>query len=458
MLFENISYLTPDFEVAHGFVGVKDGHIVYVGEMDPTTPPPLSANSSSDASARTSGTPERAPAFSAGDFKERYDGAGRLLIPGMYNTHTHIPMTLLRGYAESLSLQDWLTQRIFPFEAKLTDESAYPATLLGIAEMLRFGVVSFTDMYYFTEARVRAITESGIKANICEGLMVFDPDATYEQLPAQARNEQLVQRYHNTLDGRLKIDLNIHSEYISNPQVVRAVGEHAVELGVQTHVHISETSLEHEECKGRRGGLTPVQYFDSLGFFRAPCTAAHCVWTEPEDWALLAERGVTVSANPASNMKLASGFAPIPQMLAAGVNVALGTDGVASNNSHNIIQTLYLFALLYKGSSGDPTVVTPAQALAAATVHGARSQGRPDCGTIEVGKRADLVVLDVELPWMQPTHNLVNNLVYSAQGADVVLTMVDGTVLYRDGVWPTLDVEWAIAATQAAADAIVASL
>jgi 5-methylthioadenosine/S-adenosylhomocysteine deaminase len=431
MLFADIDYLRGDFELGHGFVGTEGALITYLGAEEPEHP-------------------ER--------FGERYDGAGRLLVPGMYNTHAHLPMTLLRGYAENLSLRDWLYNRVFPFEGQIDNERAYAATLLAIAEMLRFGVVGVTDMYFFSEARLRAVAESGIKINICDGIMVFDDKTVYEQTPNYALNERLVREHHNTQDGRIRVDLNIHSEYISNPQVVRAVGEHALELGVQTHVHISETQLEHDECKQRRNGLTPAQYFESLDFFRAPCTAAHCVYAEPADWEIFAARGVSVAANPASNMKLASGFAPIPQMLAAGVNVTLGTDGVASNNNHNLLKELYLFALIYKGSTGDPTAITPAEALAAATINGARSQGRADCGSIEQGKRADLVVFDVEVPWMQPVHSLVNNLVYAAQGSDVVLTMVDGAVLYRDNTWPTIDIERAAAATQQVATTIAQSL
>ncbi|MDR3052779.1 MAG: amidohydrolase [Coriobacteriales bacterium] len=434
MLFSEIDYLDSNLDVLHGFVGVRDGRIDYVGANDPTHSNP------------------------ALDYGERYNGAGKLLIPGLYNTHAHAPMVLLRGYAENLPLQQWLYEAVFPFEDRIRAAQAYPAMLVAIAEMLRFGVVSFSDMYFFTEERARAVAESGIKANLCNGLMVFDPDVRYEDMPDKESNERFVRSYHNTLDERLKIDLNIHSEYISNPQVVQAVGQQALELGVNTHIHLSETAREHEECKQRRGGLTPAAYFESLGFFKQPCVAAHCVHTEPEDWQILARNGVTVSANPASNMKLASGFAPVPQMLAAGINVTLGTDGVASNNSHNILKDLYLFALLYKGATGDPTVVTAKEALAAATINGARAQGRLDSGSIAVGNRADVAVLDISGPWFSPQTDLLNNLVYAGQGSDVVLTMVDGAVLYRDGIYPTIDVKRAIFETQQATQAILASL
>ena len=439
MLFSNIDYLTSDFTIAHGYVLVEDGRIAYVGADDPTA-----------------GATDAAMASAAQ--VERYDGRGKLLIPGLINAHAHAPMTLLRGYAENLSLHDWLNTRVFPFEDKIDDEKTYPATLLAIAEMLRFGVVSFSDMYYFSDARAQAVIDSGIKVNISHGLISLNPEMTYDQLPNKAIDDHLVATYHNTYDQRLKIDLCIHAEYTTSPRVVEAVGQAAVDHGVQTHIHISETRSEHEECKLRHGGKTPAQYFESLGFFRQPCTAAHSVWSEPVDWEIYQRNSVTVASCPASNMKLASGFAPVPQMLAAGVNVALGTDGMASNNSHNLLKDLYLFATLYKGSSGDPTVVTPAQALAAATINGARSQGRLDCGAIKVGNRADLAVLDTNVPWMQPAINPLNNLVFSAQGNDVVLTMVDGRVLYRDGVWPTIDVQRAALLTSQAAHGIIASL
>lgn len=207
------------------------------------------------------------------------------------------------------------------------------------------------------------------------------------------------------------------------------------------HVHVSETSAEVAGCRERHQGRSPVRFLADCGAFDVPALAAHCVWVDEDDIALLAEKGVTVACNPASNMKLASGFAPVPQMLAAGVRVALGTDGPASNNAHNMFRDLYLLATMYKGSSADPTAITPAQALFAATRAGALAQGREDCGAVAAGMRADLCVLDVTGPSMWPVHDMLANVAYSTSGAEVVLTMCDGRVVYRDGAWPTIDVE-----------------
>ncbi len=431
ILFANVDYIAEDFSIKHGFVLVEDSTISALTEDDPR------AN----------------PAFSKEGVRI-IEGKNRLLMPGLYNIHTHIPMTLLRGYAEGLSLHDWLNTKVFPFEELVTPEMALPASELAIAEMLRFGVVSFSDMYNFNKERAEAVRTSGIKANLSYGVASFDPEERYEDMPQKAEVEELVRTYHNTCDGRLKIDAYVHSEYLSNPYIVEAVGEHAQELGVHTHIHLSETQSEHEEAKGRRGGLTPTQYFDSLGFFAQPCTAAHAVWTEPEDWQILAARGVSVAHNPCSNAKLGSGIAPISGMLAAGVNVGLGTDGVASNNNHNIFKELYTAALLAKARELDASLLTPTQALALATVNGARSQGRANAGLLKVGAAADLLLVDTSGPWMQPTHNQLNNLVYSAQGTDVYMTLVDGKVLYEDGEWKTIDVERVASQTSKAASDI----
>ncbi len=433
MLFSDIAILDEHFEVqTNRWVGVIDGRIEYIGAEAPS------------------------PAEAA-RYGEVYDGDEKLLVCGMYNAHAHAPMTLLRGYAENLPLQTWLNDRVFPFEAKISDEDAYWATMLACAEMLRYGTVSFSDMYYHSRERIRAVTECGMKMNSCEGLIAFE-DKPYAEYPDCAVNEELVREFHGSADGRIRIDYNIHSEYLSTPTVAADIARIAKEKGLGIHVHVSETKSEHEECKERHGGLTPVRYFDSLGVFDVPVTAAHCVWVDEGDIDILAERGVFVAANPVSNMKLGSGFAPIVRMLERGVNVALGTDGVASNNNHDLYQDLYVFALTQKGASLDPTAVSPAAAMRAATRMGALSQGREDCGRIAIGAKADLAVLDASGPSWCPSTDYLNNLVFAGHGGDVCLTMVDGEVLYRDGEWKTIDVERAKAEVEVRTRRIISSL
>ena len=428
MLFEHIDYLDENFEVQkNAFIGIKDGKIAYIGTEKPQE-----------------------------DFGEVYNGKHGLMMSGFVNAHSHAPMTLLRGYGENLPLDRWLNEKIFPFEDKLTDSAIAASTTLACAEMIRFGTVSFSDMYFFSQTMAKSILDSGIKCNLSRGLTVFS-DQDYEQLEAYKDNMDLLKNYQNAGNGRLKIDLCIHGEYTTTPKVVEAVAKHAKSENVNVHIHLSETKKEHEECK-QRHGKTPAKYFADLGLFDQPTTAAHCVWVEDEDIELFKKYGVTVVCNPVSNMKLASGFAPIPKMLEKGINIALGTDGCASNNNLNIMQDLYLFALLYKGVTGDPTVVTHKQALSAATLNGFKSQGRMDSGKIAVGQKADIIVINTDVPNMYPATDIACNLVYAAQGSDIKLTMVDGKVLYRDGEYLTIDIEKAKAQTQMHTDAILQQL
>ena len=428
MLFEHIDYLDENFEVQkNAFIGIKDGKIAYIGTEKPQE-----------------------------DFGEVYNGKHGLMMSGFVNAHSHAPMTLLRGYGENLPLDRWLNEKIFPFEDKLTDSAIAASTTLACAEMIRFGTVSFSDMYFFSQTMAKSILDSGIKCNLSRGLTVFS-EQDYEQLEAYKDNMDLLKNYQNAGNGRLKIDLCIHGEYTTTPKVVEAVAKHAKSENVNVHIHLSETKKEHEECK-QRHGKTPAKYFADLGLFDQPTTAAHCVWVEDEDIELFKKYGVTVACNPVSNMKLASGFAPIPKMLEKGINIALGTDGCASNNNLNIMQDLYLFALLYKGVTGDPTVVTPKQALSAATLNGFKSQGRMDSGKISVGQKADIIVINTDVPNMYPATDIACNLVYAAQGSDIKLTMVDGKVLYRDGEYLTIDIEKAKAQTQMHTDAILQQL
>lgn len=372
-------------------------------------------------------------------YGEQIDARGRLLMPGMYNAHSHMPMTLLRGYAEALPLARWLNESVFPFEAKMTPEDSYWGTMLAIAEMLRFGTVSCSDMYFHSDARVRAVAESGIKANLCDSVVAI-PDGDFDSLESCLKSDLLAEKVHGTCDGRIRVDYNLHAEYTTGPVIAAQVAQHAKDHGLGIHVHVSETRSEHEECKQRRG-MTPVRYFESLGLFDVPVTAAHCVWVEDDDIEVLAAHGATVAANPVSNMKLGSGFAPVGKMLDAGVNVALGTDGTASNNNYDMFQDLYVLALMAKGSTLDPCCVTPSQALYAATRAGALAQGRSDCGYVEEGMRADLVLLDITGPTWCPGIDAGCDIVYAGHGGDVVMTMVDGEVLYRDGLWTGIDIE-----------------
>lgn len=412
MLFKDITIIDERFQVSeHMYVGIDGDKITYISK--------------------------EAPACA---FGRVYDGKGKLLMSAFVNTHAHSPMTLMRGYGENLALQEWLNNKIFPFEAKLTGEAVYWGTLLAMAESIRFGIVSTTDMYYFSEDMIRAIEESGTKNNISRSVTCFD-DSELWQLESAKEMKSVYEQYHNTADGRIRVDMSIHAEYTSTPKVVRQMAEYTSSIGANMHVHLSETQLEHEECKARHGGMTPAAYFNSLGLFDTRTTAAHCVWLEGEDYRILKEKGVTVASNPVSNMKLASGVCNVPRLLEEGINVSLGTDSVASNNSLNFIEEMKYFATAAKEHLKDPTAVTPVQALKAATAAGAQAQGRVDCGLLKEGFKADLIVLDISGPHMHPVHDLINNVVYSASGSDVVLTMADGRVLYENGRFFTIDVE-----------------
>ena len=430
MLFTNIAIIDENFDYQPGqFIATDEaGTIAYIGAERPEQ-----------------------------DFGEEYDGAGRMMIPAMYNAHAHAPMTLLRGYAENAPLHKWLNELVWPYEAKMNAEDNYWATLLSCAEMARYGCVSFSDMYYHTPERAQAVAESGLKANLCTSPLAFEPKDISEY-PCFAEMEDGIARFNGAENGRIKFEACVHAEYTNNDVTCKSVVEWAKKNNVGMQIHLSESKSEVEDCKGRHNGMSPVQWFDSLGAFDVPTTAAHCVWVDDDDIKILAEKGVSVAHNPASNMKLANGFVRLPAMLEAGVNVCLGTDGMASNNNHDMFQDMYLTAMLPKGNYLDPEVITPKQAFAVATRNGAVAQGRKDCGLIKEGFKADLAVLDVTGPSWTPMTDPLCNLVYAGHGSDVVLTMCDGKVVYRDGAWPTIDLEKAKAEVTARHARIVAEL
>ena len=413
-LFSHVTVVTMDERMSvwtDAFVGVTDGKISWLAKK----------------------APEEKPA-------QIIDASGMVLMPGLINCHTHLPMSLLRGYADDLALQEWLNDYIFPREEHLDARSVKAATLLGIAECLRFGVTSFSDMYYFCEAEAEAIAESGIKANLSRGTSMFlGDDFDFEKFPACQELVALHEKWHNYDNGRLKIECSIHAEYTSTYQLWDALSEYAINNGLGMHVHLSETKKEHDECV-EKYGLTPAQLLDCHHVFDTRAIAAHCVHLTEEDMALLAKRKVSAVHCPVSNLKLASGCADVMGMVRAGMNICLGTDSVASNNNLDLFEEIKACSLMAKGKTGDPTAIPAEAALMMATVCGAKAQGREkECGMIKVGMDADVILLDFSQPHLIPCHNVLSHLVYAASGHDVVMTMVRGKILYTAGKYPTID-------------------
>ena len=299
--------------------------------------------------------------------------------------------------------------------------------------MLRFGTTSFCDMYMFTDTICQTVRDNGMRALI--GYGVVDRDGSCSDL---AEGVELAKQWNRACNDRIRVSIAPHAEYTSTPQLIEAAARAAIDMDLPFHIHVSETKAEHEGCIRRRG-TTPMQYLHSLGALDANVIAAHCVWLSDRDIELAAQYGVTIAHNPVSNLKLASGIAPVAKMLARGCRVALGTDGVASNDNLNLWEEIKLMPLLQKGTTYDPTVVSPAQALAAATSVGAKALGYQNLGLLKAGYIADLILVNLQTPHMTPNIYAESNLIYALQGSDVTMTMVDGRVLYRDGNYLTID-------------------
>lgn len=377
-----------------------------------------------------------------GAFDRVIDGHGGILMPGLINCHTHVPMTAMRGYGDGHDLHDWLNNFIFPVEDRWDDRAIRACTLLGLMEMVSGGITCITDMYMRVPVIAQAVAEAGISANLCCGGTFFGEKFSPAVCGDCAAQEELFRSWHGYDGGRIRVDASLHAEYTSVPELCQWTAEFAQAHGLNMHVHISETKKEHEECKARHGGRTPIQAMDSWGVWDGVRSyAAHCVWTEPEDWAIMAQKHVTAVHNPVSNLKLGSGVAPIVELLQAGVNVALGTDGVSSNNTTDLFEDMKLAAILQNGVRCDPLALTAWDALAFATVNGAEALGRTDTGSIQAGKWADLILLDGDAVNLTPCHDAVNNLVYSAHGANVKLNMCRGRVIYENGTFLTIDAD-----------------
>ncbi|MBO4220619.1 MAG: amidohydrolase [Clostridia bacterium] len=411
-LFKNARVLSKDTD-DNGtfFVAVDNDRIAYVGPDEPHE-----------------------------SFDRTIDCSGKLLCPGFYNAHCHSPMTLFRGYGEDLPLDKWLTERIFPAEDHLTPESTYSGSMLAIAEMISCGTVSFTDMYMFSEMTAKAVSETGIKANLTRPVLSFDPDEKPEDNFRFSEAKAFANEFNGAADGRIIVDMSVHAEYTNTERSVRFTSEYARDHGLLMQMHLSETEKEQRECIERHG-TTPAEFFLRCGAFDVPASAAHCVWVTDDDICIMAEKGVSAVHNPTSNLKLGSGVMPLRKMLDGGVNVALGTDGASSNNMLDIISEMRLAAILHKGFARKADETRSSEMLPMITVNGARSQGRNDCGMIKAGFKADIVLLDMDSINAIPSYDINASFAYSIKSDNVFMTMADGRILYEDGEFLTLDIE-----------------
>lgn len=347
---------------------------------------------------------------------------GNLLMPGFKNAHTHTAMTFLRSYADDLPLQDWLNKQVFPKEGQLTGDDVYWLNILGIMEYLTSGITSNFDMYMFSKMGAQSSAKVGFRTVQTSGLNNFG-----------GTPETMEEEYHfiNELSDLTSFIVGFHAEYTTSMELMEGVAKLAQKLKSPVWLHNSETKLEVAECK-ERWGKTPTQLTDSLGMYEYGGGGYHCVWVEEPDFEIFKKRGLTAVTNPASNMKLASGICPTKRFVDEGIAMAIGTDGPASNNCLDMFREMFLTSTLAKIREMDAECVNADEILYMATAGGAKAMQLEDCDSLAVGKKADIILIDLKQPNMQPENNIVKNLVYSGSKQNVKLTMVNGKVLYED--------------------------
>lgn len=351
------------------------------------------------------------------------DAEGKLIMSGFKNAHTHTAMTFLRSYADDLPLQNWLNDQVFPREGQLTEDDVYWLNILGIMEYLTSGITSNFDMYFFPPVDAKASVDTGFRTVQTSGLNNFGGTV-----------ELMEENYHivNEMSDLTSFIVGFHAEYTTSMELMQGVAGLAQKLKSPVFMHNSETKLEVEECIGRYG-KTPTQLTDELGMYEYGGGGYHCVWVDDKDFEIFRQRGLTAVTNPSSNLKLASGIAPISRYIAEGIPVAIGTDGPASNNCLDMFREMFLTTGLAKVREMDAAAVPANDVLYMATTAGARAMGLNDCDDLAVGKKADLILIDLMQPNMQPENNLVKNIVYSGSKQNVVMTMVNGRILYENG-------------------------
>lgn len=366
------------------------------------------------------------------------DAKDKILLPGFVNTHTHLSMALFRGLADDLSLDEWLNDNIWPMEANLNEYYCYIGALLGAVELIKSGTTTFSDMYFYMEDVAKAVEESGIRAVLSYGMIDFGDE---EKRKAEIeKNMNLFKNCHNTADGRIKVFFGPHSPYTASEELLKEVRKLADENNIKIHIHVSETQKEIDDVSAEKG-LRPFEYLDSIGFLGPDVICAHSVWLSDEEIEIIKKHDVKISHNPCSNMKLASGIAPVKKLLDNDICVAIGTDGASSNNNLDIIEELKTASLLQKVSTLDPEALNSDEALAMGTIEGAKALGLDDeIGTIEVGKKADLILIDTNNANMIPdSSKLSSNIIYAANGFNVDTTICNGQILMENRQLTTLD-------------------
>jgi len=384
--------------------------------------------------------------------KKRIDARGGIIMPGLVNTHTHAAMTCFRGIADDLPLMTWLNEHIFPAESKLDHQKVHLGTLLAGLEMIMSGTTTFCDMYLFEDAVAQAARQAGIRAVVGEVLYDFDSPnyGTIEQ--GFAYTEDLIAKYDK--DPLITVAVEPHSPYLCAPELLTRAFGISQKFEVPLVIHLSETQSEVQTMQ-ERYGKSPVQHLANIGTLASNVLACHCVALNEEDISLLKDYDVKVSHNPESNMKLASGIAPVPELLAAGICVGLGTDGCASNNNLDLFAEMDTAAKLHKVNRLDPTVLDAASVLRMATIEGARALGLGQItGSLEKTKKADIIIIDTHKPHLTPMYHPVSHLVYSARGSDVATTIINGEIVMEDRRLLSLDPDAIMAAVNEFAEEI----
>lgn len=400
--------------VENGAIAVKDGSIVDIGE-----------------------TTLLQKKFVA---DQEINASGKLVLPGLINTHTHSPMTIFRGYADDLHLKEWLYDHIFPIESEfVTPENVRTGTRLAIAEMLLSGTTTFNDMYYYVDEMAKVVDQVGVRAVLTESLIDFSAPNNPSPEHCIRMSEELIKKWqHHPL---ITIGVSAHALYTTSPEVIKKGKALADKNNLPFNIHVAETRGEYELTQ-KEYGMTPVQFLDSIGVLGSNVIAAHSVHLTPEDIEIYARRGVGVAHNPQCNMKLASGVAPVPAFLKAGVKVGIGTDGVASNNDLDLFDEVRSAAFIHKLNSQNPTVLDALTALELVTIGGARVLGMEEkIGSLEVGKRADIIILDMDQPHAHPVYNIYSLIIYSLRGSDVETVLVDGRLMVQNRKLVTLDLD-----------------